>query len=1594
MLKQLNRKLKNNRGYVLILVAFALPVIFLGVNYLLKSESVSHKDTIRTNAAAAVGTAVLEAYNPALTWSAQKDFVYSAGAQALNDKGYSLSNKMLIPASSENSTSSIYINDASSSVSNLARVYVALHHSEKIYSNSPLYNVDVYPINNVVFDPDKQKVSFNLSSTESGGGEATYRLSYPESSDNLSLKLDVQNDAIICNCPSIYRKATVYPAKCNVDIIIAIPTNYATCTKNNLNTDTLISSSSNEAASTPIKIIATIIENGLKNCLKSVQGPAIAVIPYSAKVSVAPNWGNNSVKSNEESNSVISNGKSEWTTFIPSLNESAGEPRLSQSQVYASNGQEGGTIFNNTYMWGNYTVTDFINNSTEDISNFGIMGRYGDDGKGTGVEILSTENPGKAEKFKFRRMNLNPCYLGYCNLLADACETTCTTFQPNPFFIQELTDNVFGVAYDLSIFQPINDQHNKSNFLFLPLLWACNLLSDWAAHPESNTTTEKMAHPKRNSKKKAVILVVNAPNHFEPGELTYLGFNNDAAELPMSESDVINFSNPIKGSGGTIQGTKGIITYSGAGYYDSENNEFVCDGTGTLAFPKKGLVKIVVAKASQTFKGQNSGRHEFTSEQTFTFDGPVLPNNNIYGYGTVYNSTQGQNFGGNLSANKVKYKLENAKITACNLYGQVLRDYVGQYGREQSTIRPLILNDGTKAKRSGNNAYTVYQTYNITSSGRINAISGLKTAVQKFMDPCMTISNNPDYSNGTGRGEYTDDVTYEIYGTGRGEHKDNDEIYGSKIPLICYCSINANPRTIFWTSHKNNLTVAYDTTYICKVESTENRPDYYLWRVADNFQINDESTEDGNVPHLHFIRFETDKDKKKLGMYILNGNSLNSLSKTLPTSSNVDTDIKKNACVYLTGNWTCFNGDGKLEVKVEPEGEKGAITFYDDNRVDEIPAAISFSDISSNSTYGAQGATKYDITEQKTFYIEPSQIAANNTITLNMDGIALISAEITNREYTIYESSVSVNGGAVTTTYVPAPFVITVAPVQESSCTITDKSSGVKRPHRITAGGTTTIDLDYFTKYATNEELPNTDNLPSSWSHAPYEKFSYSCTDAKVTQYTISDRMIRWDGGTHTEKQSGSLYLFPDSTDSVISYWGPKIHEEKDHIYITQKKDFWHVWGDKLYVTWSWNESLPGTVYIRFRSDGGLQNGYYTYAQIDFNGKKSKVYESQSNAIIVSIKNEGSTCTFQHIGDVQCTGKHYLYWMVFKPNNTSKIVNSASGNVDFAGTGRVKLTVTSDLPTPTITIPWKNKDIPRTLSITESKDITINPEDCEFTQIRSNNNDSHFDYTVQLGLNGVRITGWRLQQQTTGLWYHKISPPSHCAYVDYSINDNGGPKMIDIVPGYYWKPKIWWDDSVGYWKPSDSQSDNNGIYNNIFSQTKLDGFEIIDDPAMHKYYINNSKFYAGGLLRWFEDSSLINQEYFRCDIEENANINSPSFVYAGYVLRVNAQLYNYEISKNRKYNDPKTALDNLAKEACTKLKGQIGENGKIYLIKYQTDDSTLDGDVHQVYSVSNAGELEEILNKIVADIKATAGYEESRIIVEETQKSPDKKKNN
>ncbi|MDR1982554.1 MAG: hypothetical protein LBQ08_02020 [Holosporaceae bacterium] len=692
-------------GYVLILVAISVPVFLWFVNYSVSKLKLDHKTITHSSAAYAVGAAVLHKYNPGKTWSVQKNRLYSAGAQALCDRGFDLRKDMIMTPSTVKvySKSHLITPGPMDKPFSQAKMYFLL--SSYGLSHEQTTNFDKYvgsggelitknsllcddlPLNNAVINPKIGSLSFDLYAT-SNGKDAYEAVYYADDPNKLVITIEEDKERIKCDCKHLKKVVYASPSKCNVDIILAFPTNHAASTTSNDNSAALVAPDA--SGSTPITEIARAYSTFLENFLH-VSGVAVGVVPYSGKISIPPH-------------------RTDWTVDIPPMNTSPSLAYMKQAIAYGTDGHEGGEIIAEDeilYDWGDADMGFPI------MFRRGTLETYRDVKVYDGKALLSTDDPLSKSMYLFQRMNMNPCYLGHCNLLGRVCEKNCPTYKANPYFITELTDDVQSVIHDFSLIKPVDDSKNKSNFLFLAINWAHNLLSDWTAHPKApSILNEKFAHPAPENKKKAIVIVVNAPDNFEPQELTYLGFNNDNSEIPMIESETIMFQNGgyyLKD--GDYYGTKGILKYSTTDKPEITDKGLEYKekgGTATVTVLQPGMIKVTVDLvagrpwvefyADQNIT-QNIGKCFIYGERTFVFDGPRQVNSWIDGnvkFGSGSYTTGGLNFGHNLSIKKIKYKSNNVIFKEASLTDQVLRFY-GTYdpdeiGKELKISKPLIEN--------------------------------------------------------------------------------------------------------------------------------------------------------------------------------------------------------------------------------------------------------------------------------------------------------------------------------------------------------------------------------------------------------------------------------------------------------------------------------------------------------------------------------------------------------------------------------------------------------------------------------------------------------------------------------------------------------------------------------------------------------------------------------------------------------------------------------------------------------------------------------------------------------------------------------------
>ncbi|MDR1236005.1 MAG: hypothetical protein LBJ96_03275 [Holosporaceae bacterium] len=405
--------------------------------------------------------------------------------------------------------------------------------------------------------------------TEDASGSQTYSYTARETPGNSKVEITVEDDKIRVRTDDDVGYAV--PAQCNVDVIMAIPTH----------------------SGAPLGEVAQAYRAFLADNFEFTRGVNVGLIPYSGKVS-------------------LPFGKDSWSKPIQQFDpdeflSSEIGPYCRGYFFYGTKGVTDGDLADGYDDWG-------AENST--ATGRAIMCRD---------DLLSIAAPATTtDATLFRRTNNQPCIVGYANLLSMKCERNCTTYLANPFPIVELMPDVGKMRDLMNVIVPFSDAKNTSNFIFIPITWANNLLQSWTdgqtavtavnttEDPESGATEGRLFIPSKSNKKQALILVVNKPDYFAPNELTYLGFDNDFSEVPMVESEVIDFSQNFDSN--PIQGPKGILKFEvesgsisrNAGYYETSDT-----AAAKLTFPVKGRVKIVVGAAANA--GEAGGSFTFSN---------------------------------------------------------------------------------------------------------------------------------------------------------------------------------------------------------------------------------------------------------------------------------------------------------------------------------------------------------------------------------------------------------------------------------------------------------------------------------------------------------------------------------------------------------------------------------------------------------------------------------------------------------------------------------------------------------------------------------------------------------------------------------------------------------------------------------------------------------------------------------------------------------------------------------------------------------------------------------------------------------------------
>lgn len=1027
MIKNLFRNKK--KGYVLILVALSIPVFLIAINYLITKTQSTHKTNVKTSASHAIGSAILEKYDPAKTFNEQFSNVYTAAMLALNERAFELT-KDIIASPNQISLGKV---KSLASDTNLVRMYnlfssYGIKNSifKKYISSKPLISSDSLlcdkdPLNVTLLEPEKCVVSYEIYSTQdlSSGSSNESIVEFQENKGIMDISFNKSNEYVECDCKYLQKKIRAYPAKCSVDLIIAIPTNHASCTKNNTNSEDIarttysyqdpqknnflhhtsytknntnsedMVASNDSYSDTPIAEITYSCQDFLKNNFLHVEGVAVGVIPYSGKISLPPN-------------------RSDWTVTIAPMSRAPDRPYMKQIAAYGTDGggRDGGGFLLESELWGTTEQRRSYNWGNDDpflLVGFPIMYRRGsaEDWRSLTIykgDLLLNSDAPNSDAYRFQRMNINPCYLGHCNILSMACEKKSPIYMANPYFITELTDDIQSVIYDLNLIKPINDNHNKSNFLFLPLSWACNLFSDWTNHPSLNNKQGKRNHPVRRAKSQAVIIIVNAPDNFEPKELTYLGFNNDNSEIPMMESDIILFKNGgYKQEKGKYYGAKGAIEYSTTGSTTLSGNglDYESSSTATVTVLKPGTVRVTAelslgAPSIEFYNtngvSQHIGKKNVYGERSFVFLGPQQVYNwndgNIKFKSGNY-TTKGPNFGHNLSLKKLKYKLINAKIKKATLSNQILR-YYGRYSAGEMGGKTLIEN----------------------GSGHCNENKTDET-YEKRTDPCIYMEGVMHYNKDDGW----------TWGTDKNENGSYINAYN--FHPTCY-GIKDKPTLFIMaaTDFPNDSVISVDqlTTHVgvgsnwtsLGIDISPNPGYYRVFNLNYDYSLND------NVCKVFTGRFQYKSQEKYSGSYVSEINYTRSSEKIVKASAinenyvynedegaKVGTSFKcnewdKDKCtcinVTCTHTWSFEEAQSGWTSGNEKGDNKDHKDYYFEYQGKNCPNSNGFDACTSGRKFKRTG------TCDKTYNYTGSQ---STSTCGSKDILTLSSSKTTNTEYTI-----------------------------------------------------------------------------------------------------------------------------------------------------------------------------------------------------------------------------------------------------------------------------------------------------------------------------------------------------------------------------------------------------------------------------------------------------------------------------------------------------------------------------------------------------------------------------------------------------------------
>lgn len=560
--------LKKKKGYIAVLLAVLIPIIissfYLYVRYDgIDSEQTALSIATRDAALAAVSnysTGVLVDKNN-IDFDSQKKYLFRKSVNAFNStiiaKRGLTSNVIPVKSTYESDERSDSNQQNTMDIVECAsyKIYKTFFHQEGVrnqYRFADLSNNlgPEYPkYKDIIYYNDKNLIKVDQNDS--------VELQVPEYNDSdnqissvnneISIEKDTSGNSLLITTKiraktgdievdnnTITTKYRATPAKCNTDIILAVPTNHSAFTEGNSIADNI---KSENYENTPIYAIKHALRRFVKKFM-FYDGIRFGVIPYSGKVSV-------DAKNCEFIGTVSTFQYPEVKNFWPSDNNT--KPEIPISNSYYVKGSCGDNIKNNFAQANTFHPV------------IGIMANENFFDKVMSQSAGSSQVYSSSQSFLYQPVDI--CYGGDISLYSGVCKKS-TRFYPNPFPILPLTTNTYDVFSYLLLLNPYvykdSPDQNLSNFLFLPFSIA-NLMFK-----------EKVNVKQRDStRKKIMIMIANHPDFFAPREMTFLGFDNDKCNIPLLDGERLNFEKYYENNG------ESTLEYKGKNFYNKviENSE-------------------------------------------------------------------------------------------------------------------------------------------------------------------------------------------------------------------------------------------------------------------------------------------------------------------------------------------------------------------------------------------------------------------------------------------------------------------------------------------------------------------------------------------------------------------------------------------------------------------------------------------------------------------------------------------------------------------------------------------------------------------------------------------------------------------------------------------------------------------------------------------------------------------------------------------------------------------------------------------------------------------------------------------------------------